>query len=162
MIFALPIDESEDAITKSGLTEQELLDPMKGMGKDYGSKIIKSANEQQTPHPSGELSGEGLKLGGEWHKKRYDRDNWKTLEKLTGAKSVEIEVGGESAVRNPDYSWSLADENGMVDTDRTFKTKEEAEATMKKRAIILTPEIKERIKKGLPLFAKRLSNRRVA
>ena len=162
----------EETYSKEELTSGNVVDKGVGEkiinGEGVDSEVVDFDADENIKAKT--LKNLDLKIGGEWHKKRYDRDNWKTLEKLTGAKSVEIEGdaskqeirrhGEEHITRlwihRAWRSGKISKEERDALIDRTPEDK------VKQRAIILTPEVREKIKKGLPMFSKALAKRRVA
>jgi len=142
------------------------------IGKEIAAKIMED--------PDGDLSGNGLKVGGEGMKAFYDKIVPNTLKdvlrKVGGGAlesvSMTTEMDGVTAVgrsnvrivRNDGGTFVLLDENGQRVTMESFSTRAEAESARREAAsskqefwqtgFTITPAMQEKAANGLPLFAK--------
>jgi hypothetical protein len=75
------------------------------MGKDIGEVIGKGVGEKIAKQSEGNLSGEGLKIGGEWANNLYDRQLPNIIEKLTGQKAEIVDLDLPVDTRNDEGFW---------------------------------------------------------
>lgn len=76
--------------------------PSEWKGKQLGDVIGKGVAEKILAEPKGNLSGEGLNIGGEWAKNLYDKQVKNIVEDLTGHKVEVIDMGLPIAKGNED------------------------------------------------------------
>ena len=80
---------------------------MNAIGKDLSDVIGKSIAEKIMSESEGNLSGNGLNIGGEWAKNLYDRQVKVIVEKITGAKVETLDMGLSDGTKEKKFTISL-------------------------------------------------------
>lgn len=160
--------DGDEVIRESNVPAEKLSDYI---GKDATERLLKTGKSEGQGKPMEyELSGEQLKVGGEGMKGFYDKmlvDFANNYGKKWGARVRDVSISSETSENKvfQDASsrrWFIESNDGLMDTDQTYKTRDEAlvAAGHTVHGIDITPEMRESVTtKGQPQFMPRLDSK---
>lgn len=128
----------------------ESLDELPNLiGKDAAKSLVDQPLTDTVSGSARVLAGQDLSVGGEGMKQFYDRTLPNTLNKLV--KQDGVKVGQSDLLRQTPLSESA---RKSMEADGWFTPDDQSDVrTDTVHSIDITPEMRERVKKGLPLFA---------
>mgnify|MGYP003634590834 CR=1 FL=1 len=145
--------DGEPVIQRTGVTPEDLPELI---GKEAADRLM----SQKPKAGLRSLIGENLQIGGQGMKEFYDKMLVKSANKFGkkyGAKAqkstLKTNQGGDVGKSASDLRYYHYDENGIMDTSRSWKTEAEAEAALGETvwSMKITPEMKAGISKGVML-----------